>query len=133
MHQGVLSAIAGTLLAAVVALSAAPAQAVPISTPAALKSAGDAISLTGNVCWGGCGYGGYGYSGYGYGPPPGYYRPYRPYYSPYYYRPHYYNYYPRPYYGYGYGYRPYYRPYGYGYGYGYQRPVPWWVSGPYYY
>jgi hypothetical protein len=123
MRRCVLSALGSTFLGAFVALSTAPAQAVPISAPAALKGAGEAINLTGNVCYGyGCG-GGYGYGGY-YGPPRRYY--YRPYYSPYYYRPRYYNTY-----DYGYRpYRPYYRPYGYGYGYGY-RPEPW-VSGPYY-
>jgi hypothetical protein len=134
MRKGVLSAVGGALLAAVVALSAAPAQAVPLSAPAALKSARDAVDVTTNVCWD-CGYGG-----------PRYYRPYyRPYYGYGYHRPYYgygyhrsyYGYgYHRPYYGYGYGYhRPYYGHSGYGYGcgdcnYGY-RPEPW-VSGPYY-
>jgi hypothetical protein len=114
MRKDVLSAVGGTLLAAVVALSAAPAQAVPLSAPAALKSASAAIDATTNVCWD-CGYNG-----------PRYDRPYyRSYYRPYD-RPRYYGgYYDRPYY------RPYYRSYGYGYGYGY-RPEPW-VSGPYYY
>ena len=107
MRKGVLAAAGGTFLAAAVVLSAAPAQAVPVSAPAALKGAGEAISLTENVCYGECYYHG-----------PRYYRPY--------YRPNYrsYSYYDRPYY------RPYYRPH-YGYGYGY-RPVPGWVSGPYY-
>jgi hypothetical protein len=108
MRKGVLAAAGSAFLAAAVVLSAAPAKAVPVSAPAALKGAGEAISLTENVCYGECGY---------YGGP----RYYRPYYRPYYRS---YSYYHRPYY------RPYYRPH-YGYGYGY-RPVPGWVSGPYY-
>ena len=85
MRKGVLAAAGGALLAASDLVE--PAQAVPISAPAALKDASESLALTENVYWG-CG--GYGYGG-GYG--------YRPYYG-----------------GYGYGYRPYYRPYGYGYG-----------------
>jgi hypothetical protein len=111
MRKGVLAAAGLALLAAV---SWSSAQAMPLSAPAALKGAADAIDVTGQVsCWDGCGY---------------YYRPrYRPYWRPYY-RP-YYGYY-RPYYRPYYGYRPYYRPYYAGYGYGYGRP--WWLSGPYY-
>lgn len=135
MSKGVIAATLTLIVAAF--LSLAPARAMPISAPAALKSASDEINLTETVCWG-CGY--YRPRYYGYRP---YYRPYGYGYG-YGYRPYY-----RPYgYGYGYGYRPYYRPYGYGYGYGYRpyyrpyysgyygpgyyRPVPGWVSGPYY-
>jgi hypothetical protein len=98
-------AAGSAFLAAAISFSAGPAQAVPISAPAALKGAGEAVNLTSNVCYGECGY---------------YHRPY--------YRPYYrsYSYYDRPYY------RPYHRPYSsYGPSY-YRRPVPWWVSGPYY-
>jgi len=113
MRKGVLAAAGLAFLTAAVALSAAPAKAVPISAPAALKGAGEAINLAGNVCYGECGYDG-----------PRYYRPY--------YRPYYRSYYDRPYYrSYSYYDRPYYRSYGYGPSY-YHRPVPWWVSGPYY-
>ena len=49
MRKGVLAAAGGAFLAAAVVLSAAPAQAVPISAPAALKSAGESINLTGQV------------------------------------------------------------------------------------
>jgi uncharacterized cupredoxin-like copper-binding protein len=68
MRKGVLAA-AGLAILAAVSWSAAPAQAMAISAPAALKSASDSVKLTETVhCWG-CGY------GYGYG--------YRPYYRPY--------------------------------------------------
>ena len=77
MRKGVLVA-AGLAILAAVSWDAAPAQAIAISAPAALKSASDSVKLTETVhCWG-CGYGG------------GYYRPY---YRPYFYRPYY-----RPYY-----------------------------------
>lgn len=110
MCKGVLLA-AGLALLAAVWTGSAPAQAMPLSAPAALKDAAHELSMTDKVwCWDGCG------GGYYYRP---YYRPYwRPYYG--YYRPWY-----RPYYGayrpwsrpyYGYGYRPWSRPYGYGYG-----------------
>src|SRR6266568_6617081 len=110
MRKGVLAAAGVALLTAAVGLTAAPARAVPMSAPAALKSAGDAINLTANVCYGECGY----------------------YDRPRYYRPYYRSYDDRPYYrGYSNYDRPYYRSYGYGNGYGYgYRPVPWWVSGP---
>ena len=73
MRKGVLAAAGLAILAAVI-WNTAPAQAMAISAPAALKSASDSVKLTETVhCWD-CGYGGY----------------YRPYY--------------RPYYGYGYGY-----------------------------
>ena len=110
-RKSVSMAAGGAFLAAAISFSAAPAQAVPISAPAALKGAGEAINLTGNVCYGECGY---------------YHRPYyRPNYRPYY--RSYSSYYDRPYY------RPHYRSYGYGHGHGYgYRPVPGWVSGPYY-
>ena len=87
MRKGVLAAAGGALLAASITWN--PAQAVPISAPAALKDASESIALTDNVHY-------YGY-GYGYRP---YYRPYRPYYGGY-------GYGYRPYYGGGYGYRPY--------------------------
>jgi hypothetical protein len=99
-------AMAGVALLATFSWSSAPAQAMAISAPAALKAASDGIKLTEAVhCWD-CGY----YGG------PRYYRPRyrsydRPYYRPYdrpYYRSHYYSdyapRYSRPYY------RPYYRP-----------------------
>src|SRR3954469_21077797 len=101
MGKGVLAA-AGLAFLGAASWSAAPAQAMAISAPAALKSASDSVKLTETVhCWD-CGYGGY------YRP---YYRSYyRPYYRPYYgygyHRPYY-----RPYYSAYYGYRPYYRPY----------------------
>ena len=109
MRKSVLAAAGLAFLTAAVAMSAAPARAVPISAPAALKSAGEAISLTGQVCYGGCGY-------YDDGP-----RYYRPHYRPYYRSD---SYYVRPYY------RPHYRSYYDGPR--YYRPVPGWVSGPYY-
>lgn len=120
MRKGVLMA-AGLMLAAALSWGSAPAKAITIAAPAALKSASDTVALTENVCWD-CG-------GY-YGPRP-YYRPYyRSYYRPYhrpYYRPHYYSGYD-PYYR---PYRPYYRSYGgYGYGYGYYRPRPRFYVGP---
>jgi hypothetical protein len=116
MRKSVLAA-AGLALLAAVFWNSAPAQAMPLSAPAALKSAADQLTLTDKIwCGDGCG-GGYYYRPYYrpywrpyYRPYYGYYRPYRPYYG--YYRPWY-----RPYYGYGY-HRPWYRPY-YGYGYGY--------------
>ena len=125
MRKGVLAA-AGLALLAAVSWSAAPAQAMAISAPAALKGASDSISLAETVhCWG-CGYlrraallrrpttgritapttdriigpttpdMATGYP---------YYRPYRPYY--------------RPYWGGGYG-----------YGYGYYAPRPRFYFGP---
>jgi hypothetical protein len=144
MRKGVFAAVGLAFLAAV-SWNAAPAQAMAISAPAALKGASEAVKLDETVhCWGNCGWGwGGGYYRpvyYGYRP---YYRPYygyRPYYRPYYgygygYRPYY-----RPYYSYGYGYRPYYRPYygygyrpyyrPYGYGYGYYAPRPRFYVGP---
>jgi hypothetical protein len=123
MRKGVLAA-AGLALLAAVSWSSAPAQAMPLSAPAALQGAADKLTLTDKVwCYDSCG------GGYGYRP---YYRTYyRPYYRPYYgygYRPYY-----RSYYG-GYGYRPYYRPYRYGYGYGYgYRPRPRFYVGPFVY
>jgi hypothetical protein len=118
MRRGLLAA-AGLAFLATVSLGA-PAQAMAISAPAALKAANDSVKLTANVhCWD-CGY-------YG---RPAYYRPYRPYYRPYYRaydRPYYSGY--QPYYR---PYRPYYRPYSYGggYGYGYYRPRPRFYVGP---
>jgi hypothetical protein len=131
-------ALAGLALLAASALSA-PAEAMAISQPAALKGASEDLRVTEKVyCYGGgCGYGYYRRPYYGYG----YHRPY--------YRPAYYGYRPyyRPYgYGYGYGHRPYYRSYGgcgyngcgYGYrraywggGYGYYRPYRPWGYGYY--
>ncbi len=116
MRKGVLAAAGLALLAAMILRAPAPAQAMPISAPAALKGASDGIALTGNVhCWDDCYYG-----------PPRYYRPYyRPAYRPYYRSYSYYDgprYY-RPYY------RPAYRPY---YSHGYYRSEPLWTSGPYY-
>ena len=96
--------------------STAPSEALPLAAAASLRGAAAQFQLTEPVYY------------YGYRPYYGYYRPYyRPYYG--YYRPYY-----RPYYGYSY-YRPYYPSYGYYrpypvFAYGY-RPVPWWVSGPY--
>jgi hypothetical protein len=103
MRKGVLAA-AGLAILAAVSWNAAPAQAMAISAPAALKGA--SVKLTETVhCWD-CGYGG------------GYYRPYyRPYYRSYY------SDYDRPYY------RPYYRPY-WGGGYGYYAPRPRFYVGP---
>jgi len=128
MREGVLAAAGVAFLTAAIGLSAAPAQAVPISAPAALQGAGQAIGLTANVCYGECGY----YDRPRYDRP--YYRPNyrsyddRPYYRSYsnYDRPYYRSdsYYDRPYS------RPYYRSYSYD-GPSYSRPVPWWVSGPY--
>ena len=67
MRKGVLAA-AGLALLAAVSWSAAPAQAMAISAPAALKGASDSISSTETVhCWD-CGY----YGG------PRYYRPLLP-------------------------------------------------------
>jgi hypothetical protein len=120
MRKAVLAA-AGLVILAAVSWTAAPAQAMAISAPAALKGASDNIKLTEPVCWN-CGWG----PGYGY---------YRPYYRPWF-RP----YYRLAYYGYG-GpyYRPYYRPYWGGYyrpyrpywgGYGYYAPRPRFYSGP---
>jgi hypothetical protein len=137
MRKGVLAAVGLAFLAAV-SWSAAPAQAMAISAPAALKGASDTIKLEETVhCWG-CGGGYYRPAHYGYRRYYGgsYGGGYRPYYRPYYgygygYRPYY-----RPYYGYGYGYRPYrpyygYRPYRpYGYGYGYYAPRPRFYVGP---
>ena len=58
MRKGVLAA-AGLAILAAVSWSAAPAQAMAISAPAALKSASDSVKLTETVhCWG-CGYGYY--------------------------------------------------------------------------
>src|SRR5256885_10666185 len=83
MRKGVLVA-AGLAILAAVSWNAAPAQAMAISAPAALKSASDSVKFTETVhCWD-CGYGG------------GYYRPYyppyfRPDYPPHHlphYRPH---------------------------------------------
>ena len=55
MRRAVLAA-AGLALLAAVSWSAAPAQAMAISAPAALKGASDSISLAETVhCWG-CGY-----------------------------------------------------------------------------
>jgi hypothetical protein len=116
MRKGVLAFLVAAV--SVVVLNSAPARAMAISTPAALKNVADSVSLTETVCWD-CGY---------YGPPRRYYRPYyRSYYRPYYrsydrpyYRPYRYSYYDRPYRYYG---PPrYYRSYA---------PPPW-VSGPYY-
>ena len=103
MRKCVLAAV-GLMLAGVVSWTSAPAQAMAISAPAALKIASDKIGLADKVhCWD-CGY---------YGPP----RYYRPYYRPYY----------RSYYS---SYRPYYRPYRpYGYGY-YHAPRPRFYVGP---
>ena len=91
MRRGVLAA-AGLAFLAAVSWSAAPAQAMAISAPAALKGASDSIKLTETVhCWG-CGCtAGYGYYGRTTGPTTdrttSYYRPYyyRPYYRPGYY------------------------------------------------
>ena len=108
MRKGVLAA-AGLALLAAVSWSAAPAQAMAISAPAALKGASDSISPAETVhCWD-CGY--YGGPRYGLLPLlPAYYRPITPI---------------RPYY------RPYYRPYwGGGYGYGYYAPRPRFYFGP---
>ncbi len=123
MRKGVLAA-AGLALLAAVSWSAAPAQAMAISAPAALKGASDSIRPAETVhCWD-CGY---------YGGP----RFYRPYYRPITGRtiapttgpiigPNYSDY--RPYYR---PYRPYYRPYwGGGYGYGYYAPRPRFYVGP---
>lgn len=115
MRKGVWTAAGLALLAALSfgAWGSAPASAMAISAPAALKAAGEGIRLDQPVhCWDDCYYG-----------PPRYYRPYyRPAYRSYYYDdgPRYY----RPYY------RPAYRSYYYGppaY-----RSEPWWTSGPYY-
>ncbi len=46
MRKRVLSALGSTLLGAFVALSAAPAQAIPISAPAALKARAKPLNLT---------------------------------------------------------------------------------------
>ena len=46
MREGVLAAAGVAFLTAAIGLSAAPAQAVPISAPAALQGAGQAIGLT---------------------------------------------------------------------------------------
>jgi hypothetical protein len=110
MRRGVLAA-AGLAFLAAVTWNAAPAQAMAISAPVALKS--DSAKLIETVhCWD-CGYGG------------GYYRPYRPYYRPYH-RPYYRSYYS----GYS-DYRPYYRPYRpYWGGYGYYAPRPRFYFGP---
>ena len=81
MRKAVLAA-AGLVILAAVSWTAAPAQAMAISAPAALKGASDNIKLTEPVCWN-CGWG----PGYGY---------YRPYYRPWF-RP----YYRLAYYGYG--------------------------------
>lgn len=119
---------AGLVVLAATALTA-PAQAMPLSAPAALKDASNSLAMTEQVyCYGGgCGY-------------------YRPYYRPYYgYRRYGYGYgygyrpYGYGYGGYGYGYRPYYRSYygygggcgGCGYGYGYRRSY--WAGGYGYY
>ncbi len=67
MRKAVLAA-AGLVILAAVSWTAAPAQAMAISAPAALKGASDNIKLTEPVCWN-CGWG----PGYGY---------YRPYYRP---------------------------------------------------
>ena len=67
MRKAVLAA-AGLVILAAVSWTAAPAQAMAISAPAALKGASDNIKLTEPVCWN-CGW----------GPGYGYYRPYRPY------------------------------------------------------
>jgi hypothetical protein len=115
----------GLVFLAATAFSA-PAQAMAISAPAALKGATDGLRLAEPVyCYGGgCGYYRPYYRPYGYG----YYRPY--------YRPYYRSYY-RPYYrswggcgGCGY-YRPYYRPYwAHGYGYYDYAPRPRYYFGP---
>jgi hypothetical protein len=123
MRKGVLAAVGLAFLAAV-SWSAAPARAMAISAPAALKGASDSINLTETVhCWN-CGYWG----------GPRYYRSYyRPFYRPYY-RPYYRAYYDAP--PYYYRPRPYYRPYwgggygGYGGGYGYYAPRPRFFVGP---
>jgi hypothetical protein len=139
MRKGVL-ALTGLALLAAISWSSAPAQALVMSAPSALKGGIDAVSLTDRVnCWDDCGYDRPRYSR-------PYYRPYdRPYYRPYHRRSYGgYGYGYRPSYGYGgsgYGYRPSYGYGGYGYGYrpsygyggygsGYR--APWWVSGPYY-
>jgi hypothetical protein len=76
MRKAVLAA-AGLVILAAVSWTAAPAQAMAISAPAALKGASDNIKLTEPVCWN-CGW----------GPGYGYYRPYRPYWGGYgYYAP----------------------------------------------
>ncbi len=109
MRKSILAA-AGLAILAVVSWNAAPAQAMAISAPAALKSASDSVKLTETVhCWD-CG-GDWGY---------------RPYYRPYsYYGGDYDRSYDRPYY------RSYHRSYYRSYdddcdcgGYGYDRPVP---------
>jgi hypothetical protein len=113
MRKSVLTA-AGLAILAVVTWSAAPAQAMAIAAPAALKSASDSVKLTETVnCWD-CGDWGdrtYHHEYY----LGDYDRSYRPYYRSYY-RPYHRSYY-RSYddgcdCGYGYGYhRPYYRSY----------------------
>jgi len=125
MRKSVLATVAA-MVVAVASLASKPADALPLSAPAALIAAADqtgAVETVGYYGYRGYGYGYGGYRRYGYG------YGYRPYYRPYgygyggyrpYYRPYGYGYGYRPYYrpyGYGYGYRPYYRPYGYGYGY----------------
>lgn len=126
MRKGVLAA--GLAFLAAVSWNAAPARAMAISAPAALKGASDSVRLTETIhCWD-CGY----YGGPRYYRP--YYRPYyrshyRPYYRPYH-RPYYRSYYSdyRPYYR---PYRPYYRPYwGGGYGHAYYAPRPRFYVGP---
>jgi hypothetical protein len=129
MRRGALVTALAALFA-VALMAAKPTQAMPISAPAGLAGAAEAIDITENVTcsvvWR-CGYYGCGwrrvcwgapYYGYGYSRPYYGYRYYRPWYRPYYgygyYRP-----WARPYYGYGY-YRPWARPY-YGYRWGYRR------------
>src|SRR4029078_10178034 len=103
-------------LLAAVSWTSAPAQAMPLSAPTALKGAADEIAVTDKVnCWDGCYRPSYGYYR-PWRPYYGYSRPWRPYYAGYGYRPY------RPYYG-GY-HRPYYRPYYAGYGYGYRPFYP---------
>ena len=117
MRKGVLVA-AGLVLAAALSWSSAPAKAMAIAAPAALKGASDSVALTETVhCWD---------CGGTYGPRPYYQPQYRMSFRPYYRRHSYsgYNPYYRPY-------RPHYRSYGgYGYGYGYYQPRPRFFVGP---